>query len=101
MLVLQMPVLDSSFVILEEDLTDSAVVSDEGHTHTGTREIEQWIAAANEKYRTAMKPLAYAETDGAAVLTAENAGTFPGSPITLKYHLKIAAGRIDSLRITG
>ncbi len=79
----------------------TAVVFDEGHTHTGKSEIQQWIAAANKKYKTVMKPLNYQKKGGTFMLTAEVSGTFPGSPIMLQYYFKIENGLIQSLKITG
>lgn len=81
--------------------SDTAVVFDEGKTHTGKTEIEKWIAHSNEEYRSVMKPLAYDQTDNIGVLTTEVAGTFPGSPLILKFHFEINDGLIQSLKVTG
>ncbi|PJJ80249.1 nuclear transport factor 2 family protein [Mucilaginibacter auburnensis] len=81
--------------------TGNAIVHDEGKTHTGREEIRQWIEDANEKYKSVMKPLAYEESGSKGVLTAEVSGTFPGSPIVLKFHMGLKDGLIDSLRVTG
>lgn len=80
---------------------DGAIVSDEGKTHSGRKEIEQWIADANEKYRSVMKPLAYEQMGSVGVLSAEVSGTFPGSPLVLKFHFDIHNGFIQSLKVTG
>lgn len=77
--------------------TATAVVFDEGKTHQGRKEIENWIAKANEEYQATMKPLEYSETE--QTLRAEVAGTFPGSPITLTYHYEFEDGLIQSLKI--
>ncbi|MFN0293394.1 nuclear transport factor 2 family protein [Pedobacter helvus] len=77
--------------------TATAVVFDEGKTHQGRKEIENWIAKANEEYQATMKPLEYSETE--QTLRAEVAGTFPGSPITLTYHYEFEDGLIRSLKI--
>lgn len=79
--------------------SETAVVLDEGKTHNGIREIEQWIKKANEEYQTVMKPIEYSATE--EILKAEVSGKFPGSPIVLTYHLKIKNGLIQSLKITG
>ncbi len=84
-----------------ECFTDTAIVHDEGKTHTGKEEIRQWIEEANEKYRSNMKPLNYEESGTNGTLTAEVSGTFPGSPIVLQFHLKLKDGYIDSLNVTG
>lgn len=79
--------------------SENAVVFDEGKTHNGKPEIQQWIQKANEEYHTIMKPLEYSESD--EILRAEVSGNFPGSPIVLSYHLKIDNDLITSLKITG
>ena len=79
----------------------AAVVFDEGRTHQGTIEIERWIASANKKYKTVMRPISYDHAGSSSILTAEISGTFDGSPAVLKYHFEISDGLIQSLRITG
>lgn len=79
--------------------TDSAVVFDEGKTHNGKTEIQNWISNANSEYKTVMKPLDYNEKEN--ILSAEISGTFPGSPLVLKYHFELNDGLIQSLKITG
>ena len=79
--------------------SETAVVFDEGKTHNGKIEIQQWIKKANEEYQTTMKPLEYSATE--EMLKAEVSGRFPGSPIVLSYHLKLKDGLIQSLKITG
>lgn len=83
-----------------ECFTENAIVHDEGKTHTGKAEIRQWIKEANEKYKSVMKPLRYEKSGSNGVLTAEVSGTFPGSPIVLKFHLGLEDGLIDSLNVT-
>jgi hypothetical protein len=39
--------------------SETAQVFDEGKTHKGRREIERWIADANERYMATMKPLSF------------------------------------------
>lgn len=77
--------------------TETAVVFDEGKTHNGRKEIENWINQANQEYQATMKPLAYSETEH--TLKTEVSGTFPGSPITMTYHYEFADGLIQSLKI--
>lgn len=78
--------------------TENAVVFDEGKTHNGIAEIENWIDKANKEYKATMKPLDFNEKE--SVLSAEISGSFPGSPITLKYHLELQEGLIQSLKIS-
>ncbi|KXH84992.1 hypothetical protein [Chryseobacterium kwangjuense] len=77
--------------------TENAVVLDEGKTHNGKKEIENWIDKANNEFKTVMKPLEYNENEN--ILSAEISGTFPGSPVFLKYHFELTDGYIQSLKI--
>lgn len=78
--------------------SETAVVFDEGKTHQGRKEIQQWIKKANEEYQSLMKPLEYVATK--EMLKAEVSGNFPGSPIVLTYHFKLKDGLIQSLTIS-
>ena len=42
--------------------SETAVVHDEGKTHNGKKEIEEWIADANERYGATMEPLDFQES---------------------------------------
>lgn len=77
--------------------TENAEVFDEGKTHNGKAEIENWIDKANKEYKATMKSLDYNKN----ILSAEISGTFPGSPLVLKYHFELNDGLIQSLKITG
>ncbi|RRB04144.1 nuclear transport factor 2 family protein [Larkinella rosea] len=81
--------------------SETAVVFDEGKTHNGRKEIEHWIADANERYEATMKAVSFEEKETESILKAETSGKFPGSPIVLNYHLEIADELIQSLKITG
>ncbi|WP_426327033.1 nuclear transport factor 2 family protein [Pedobacter sp. R-06] len=81
--------------------SETAVVYDEGKTHKGRKEIECWIADANERYQATMQPISFEEKETESVLKAEASGKFDGSPIVLSYHLEIADELIWSLEITG
>lgn len=78
---------------------ETAVVFDEGKTHNGKKQIENWIEKANKEYHAKMKPLEYSETE--QTLKAEISGTFSGSPLILTYHYKFKDELIQSLEITG
>lgn len=81
--------------------SETAIVYDEGKMHKGQKEIEHWIADANERYEATMQPLSFEEKETESILKAEASGKFDGSPIVLSYHLEIANDLIQSLRITG
>lgn len=79
---------------------ETAIVQDEGKVHTGKTEIEHWIAESNENYRSTMKPLELQQNGTLNILSAEVSGTFPGSPLVLKFHFEIIGGLIQSLKVT-
>jgi len=80
--------------------SETAEVFDESKTHKGRLEIERWIDHSNKNYQSVMKPLEYTENGSTSILTAECSGTFPGSPITLKFHFDIIDGHIQHLKVT-
>lgn len=80
--------------------SETAEVFDEGKTHKGRFEIERWIDHSNKNYQSVMRPLEYTENGITSILTAECSGTFPGSPITLKFHFDIVDGQIQHLKVT-
>lgn len=77
--------------------SETAIVFDEGKTHTGKIAIKNWIARANQKYNTVMKPLNYSAAK--QTLKAEISGTFPGSPLELTYQFELDDNQIKSLKI--
>jgi hypothetical protein len=79
--------------------SETAVVYDEGKAYKGRKEIEHWIADANEKYEATMQPLSFDETE--TILKVEVSGKFAGSPIVLSYHLEISDDLIKLLKIKG
>lgn len=80
--------------------SETSVVHDEGKTHNGRKEVEQWIAEANKKYKSTMEPVEFTQEGNKGVLTANVSGTFPGSPLVLKFHFEINEGTIQSLKVT-
>lgn len=79
--------------------SETAVVFDEGQTYKGRIEIKQWIADANEKFKTVMKPVEYSEAGTTSILSAEVSGLFDGSPVVLYYHFELKDGLIQSLKV--
>lgn len=80
--------------------SETCVVHDEGKMHHGRKEVEQWIADANDKYKSILDPIDYTQKGNKAVLTANVSGIFPGSPIVLKFNFEINDGMIQSLKVT-
>lgn len=78
--------------------TETVIVFDEGKTHKGKTEIEKWIDKSNKEYKATMEPLDYNDREN--ILSAEISGSFPGSPIILKFHFDITDGKIQQLKVT-
>jgi ketosteroid isomerase-like protein len=85
-------------VAFAECFSETAVVFDEGKTHTGRKEIEQWIDNSNKQHQDTLESLDYDEKED--ILSAKVTGTFPQSPIVLKFHFKITDETIQSLKVT-
>ena len=81
--------------------SETGVAYDEGKTHTGRKEVQKWIAEANEKYKSAMQPVEYTEKGNKGILSAKVSGAFEGSPVLLKFHFEMNDGAIQSLKVTG
>jgi hypothetical protein len=81
--------------------SETGEMLDEGKLYKGRVAVQQLIEETNEKYRSVMKPLEYTENGTSSVLAAEASGTFPGSPLVLKFHFNIIDGQIQYLKVTG
>jgi len=81
--------------------SETGTMVDEGKTHKGRVGIQHLIEESNRKYRSVMKALDYTGSDTSGILSAECSGTFPGSPLTLKFHFDIVDGQIQYLKVTG
>jgi hypothetical protein len=79
--------------------SDTAVVLDESEEHEGRESIQKWFASTSEKYQSVLKPFAYTGNGDNGMLTSEVSGTFPGSPIVLKFHFTFANELIEKLEI--
>jgi hypothetical protein len=79
--------------------TSSAIVKDEGKTHTGPEAIKAWKDAASAKYSYTSAPFALEKTDAAYIVTSRLTGNFPGSPADLRYRFRLERGKIAYLEI--
>ena len=79
--------------------TSDAVVKDEGQTHAGLAAIKRWKIEASAKFEYTIKPLSLEQKDNAAVVTCHLAGTFPGSPVDLRFFFRLERGKIAMLEI--
>lgn len=80
--------------------TSQGVVKDEGQTHIGPDAIRAWKQSTTAAYGYTSEPFAVEHKDGVHVVTSRVAGSFPGSPIDLRYGFRLERGLIASLEIT-
>jgi hypothetical protein len=74
-------------------------VKDEGHTYQGTAEIQQWKMLTSTKYAYTSEPFAFQQQEAVIVVTSRLTGTFPGSPVDLRYFFRLEGDKIASLEI--
>jgi len=79
--------------------SDGARVRDEGHDHSGRAEIRAWMEETTRKYQVTVRPQRVAREAGSVVVTAAVAGTFPGSPVDLRFRFALSGDRIAELEI--
>ncbi len=79
--------------------SDAAVVKDEGQEHRGLGAIRDWMTETIAKYDFKVEPTAVAEANTATVVTGRVSGTFPGSPVSLRYTFTLHEERIARLEI--
>jgi hypothetical protein len=79
----------------------NAVVKDEGQTCTGRLAVREWIEAVTEKYHPSFKvEEVIDEGADATTVTGLVSGTFPNSPVRLRYAFKLHGGQIARLEIS-
>ena len=78
---------------------ENAVVKDEARTYRGRPAIERWKANSTAKYRYTSDPRSCEQKDGKTVVVSTLTGSFPGSPIDLRYLFELAGDKIASLEI--
>ena len=79
--------------------TEDGRVHDERHDHRGREAIQGWAEETSRQYRMTQTPKDAREEGAATVVTADIAGTFPGSPIELEFRFVLDGERIAELRI--
>ncbi len=80
--------------------TVDGVVTDEGQTHRGIAAIKQWKDKASLKFTYTTEPFASKIDSGLTVVRSHVVGTFPGSPVDLRYAFGLEGDKIASLRVT-
>lgn len=79
--------------------TNDGTVVDEGKTHTGLAAIDAWRAAASTQYSYVAEPFALEKKDRKYIVTSRVTGSFPGSPVDLRYTFTLERGKVASLEI--
>jgi hypothetical protein len=79
--------------------TEDAVVRDEGQDRRGIAAIREWKEETSRKYQPTFEVIDVAARDGMTVVTGKVSGTFPGSPVELRYGFKLKDGKIARLEI--
>ena len=79
--------------------TEGAVVKDEGRTHRGRAAIRRWKEEASTRYQYTCEPLACEQGEGTVVVTSRLTGTFPGSPVDLRFVFVLEGDSIASLEV--
>jgi hypothetical protein len=79
--------------------TDDAVVRDENRERRGIAAIHEWKKETAKKYQPIVDVINVTETAGKTIVTCKVSGTFPGSPVELKYAFTLGGGKIARLEI--
>jgi hypothetical protein len=80
--------------------SSEAVVRDEGRVMIGQAAIRAWIDDTTRKYGViTVAPGRVGQADGRTIVTTKVSGTFPGSPVDLRYHFNIDGTKIAALEI--
>lgn len=79
---------------------ENGVVKDKGKTHRGHDAIRKWMADEGKQYTYVVEPFFMATENGKTQVTAHVVGTFPGSPVDLRYIFVLADDKVAELEIT-
>ena len=78
-----------------------AVVHDEGREMRGVTAIKEWSDEVNKKYKPHAEVTNVAEIGDKTIVTADVSGSFPGSPVQLRYNFTLKGDKIAALLIEG
>jgi hypothetical protein len=79
--------------------TQDAVVIDEGNAYRGVEAVKRWKSETSAKFAYKSEPLAMEEKGGRTVVTCRLTGTFPGSPLDLRFLFGLEKNKIAFLEI--
>ncbi|MBC7311951.1 MAG: nuclear transport factor 2 family protein [Rhizobium sp.] len=78
---------------------EDAVVSDENRAYEGRQAIRNWMEETRARYNDRSVVRDFTVEGDTVVVYAEVSGTFPGSPITLRYRFTLTGGSFCRLEI--
>ena len=78
---------------------EGAIVKDEGQERRGLPAIREWMEETTRKYGVTLAVTDAVKEDGKTVVTSRVSGTFPGSPIALRYVFTLVGEKISRLEI--
>src|ERR1700682_2228846 len=79
--------------------SDGAIVRDEGQERRGLAAIREGMEETVRKYQFKVAVKGLTEVTGQLVVTGRVSGTFPGSPVDLRYFFTLDANKIERLEI--
>src|SRR5580704_14699473 len=94
-----LPTAVTDYLAAADRFTADATVHDEDHDYTGRDAIRGWVDETSRKYRPAFTVMRASSNGDDVDLAVAISGQFPGSPVTLDYHLQLRAGKIFTLTI--
>lgn len=80
--------------------TQDGVVKDKGETYRGRDAIRNWMSEALKEYSYEVEPFFIGAEDGKTQVIGHAVGTFPGSPIDLRFFFVLADDKVAELEIT-
>lgn len=80
--------------------TTEGVIKDERKSHVGVAAIEAWKNAASAEFAYVAEPIALQKHDREIIVSGRVTGSFPGSPVILRYAFVLDRGKIATLEIT-
>jgi hypothetical protein len=79
--------------------SEGAKVRDEGRDMLGRVAIRAWMNDTTRKYHPTISPIRVARRAERTIVTAQISGTFPGSPIEVRYRFTTSGKKIARLEI--
>lgn len=87
---------DAAAALCAPDVT----VTDDGHTYEGTAGVATFVRTAAAEFTFTRELLGAAEeSPGSWIVTNRVAGSFPGSPVDLRYRFRLTGDLISALDI--